>query len=348
MLNIQYYKTNLGLLVFTQHQGLINYYYNDEKLELKTSWSPKWSILDTQEITGVFSRQAGKRCKPMWVLCESVKTNPQVTALNLPESFVAKENEDKYCNSEYDYHLASESPYHLFSNLYERKYTDREADTYTPVEFELECLNELEIAMPESPVEFSYKIQSKTYDRREKCLTQKDLYSSYGNALTPDQVFSVFNPEIFWHTKPCKTNADTTFKIIREHIRSNINGKYARITSDYDFCLTVKKVIPVKPWVQKTEQLTQKGKSYKQPRFITRTISKKEVEVFECAPKAYQKYTVVQGFKGDNLADLKANIDKYLEDLMEVINAPLVECECCNGYGHKMESISCNGGENRV
>jgi dUTPase len=35
----------------------------------------------------------------------------------------------------------------------------------------------------------------------------------------------------------------------------------------------------------------------------------------------------------DNLEEMVYNVKTYLEELMEVINRPMKECECCDGYG---------------
>jgi len=35
----------------------------------------------------------------------------------------------------------------------------------------------------------------------------------------------------------------------------------------------------------------------------------------------------------DNLEELQIKVDKYLHDLITMINTPLKECSCCRGYG---------------
>ena len=51
------------------------------------------------------------------------------------------------------------------------------------------------------------------------------------------------------------------------------------------------------------------------------------------APKLYQGYPIIQGFRGKNHEDLKNNIDDYCRNLIEIINQPLVDCSYCKGYG---------------
>ncbi|WP_434786962.1 hypothetical protein [Bacillus velezensis] len=133
-------------------------------------------------------------------------------------------------------------------------------------------------------------------------------------------------------TKPCYLSREESYKIIRNHIKANINPKFARITSDYDFCLTVVKVLELcKP----QEYVVDLNTMYKRrkPKLEKRFQTKREVEIYNVAPKAYQSYPIVEPFSGKDVEDLKGNIKKFLDDLMDKINEPLVECKCCEGRG---------------
>ncbi|MCM3387229.1 hypothetical protein M3649_03670 [Ureibacillus chungkukjangi] len=132
--------------------------------------------------------------------------------------------------------------------------------------------------------------------------------------------------------RPCKLSNEESYKIIRNHVKANIDSKYARITSDYDFCFTVKKVIELYEPRQYQVDINAMHKRLK-PKYETRYQRDRQVEVYQVAPKPYQSYTVVTPFEGDNYEDLLKNIDTYLDDLMKVINQPFVECECCKGTG---------------
>ncbi|MEC2062653.1 hypothetical protein [Bacillus inaquosorum] len=133
-------------------------------------------------------------------------------------------------------------------------------------------------------------------------------------------------------TKPCYLSHEESYKIIRNHIKANINPKFARITSDYDFCLTVVKVLELyKPH----EYIVDLNAMYKRrkPKLEKRFQTKREVEIYNVAPKAYQSYPIVEPFSGKDVEDLKSNIKKFLDDLMAKINEPLGECKCCKGRG---------------
>lgn len=132
--------------------------------------------------------------------------------------------------------------------------------------------------------------------------------------------------------KPCKLSNEDSYRIIRNHVKANINPKYAEITSDYDFCFTVKKKIELYKPRQYQVDINAMYKRRK-PKYETRYQQSRSVEIFQIAPKPYQNYTVVTPFEGENYEDLLKNIDTYLDDLMKVINEPLKECKCCKGNG---------------
>lgn len=183
-----------------------------------------------------------------------------------------------------------------------------------PVEFEYRLLAEIEV-LPDFTFNYNYK-----YNYRNSSVTKSDIQFN--------QIAELLLPKVLLPTQPCSLSKQRSFDIIREHIRLNIDPKVARITSDYDFCLTVQKIIPCSEY--KTFRYEGTGKRQKKVEIVK---DKKYMECFEIAPKEYQNYTVVTPFEGKNLEDLKKNIDTYLEDLMKEINEPLKECPTCKGYG---------------
>lgn len=133
-------------------------------------------------------------------------------------------------------------------------------------------------------------------------------------------------------TKPCYLTKEESYKIIRNHVKANINPKYARVTSDYDFCFTVEKVIELyKP--QEYEIDINRSYPRRKPKYEKRYKTARSVKIYEVAPKEYQKYPVVKPFYGENYEDLKKNINQFLDELMEFINEPVVDCEHCKGRG---------------
>lgn len=208
-------------------------------------------------------------------------------------------------------------------SLYEFK-QDKEEDYLEDVEFTYTTIQELKKIEGSTP--FSYARYG-DYNKPTKAITNSNV--KY------DIIDEIVTPSVLIHTKPVKLSHQESFDIIRAYIKDNINPKVAEITSDYNFCLTVKKKIikpkPVAYTVDVNNSLFSSRK--KKPKFETRYQTHTSVTVFEVAPKAYQNYTVVTPFEAESENDLKEYIDAYLEELITVINTPLTECECCKGAG---------------
>lgn len=137
--------------------------------------------------------------------------------------------------------------------------------------------------------------------------------------------------------RPCSLSSQESYKIVREFVKQHINPEYARITSDYDFCFAVKKLIHLDEiehyQVDVNNDIFSKRK--RKPKYETRYRKHREIEIFEMtySPKNYDKYTPIKGFSGKNSKELKENIDKFLQELIEKINEPLVDCPHCKGLG---------------
>jgi len=129
--------------------------------------------------------------------------------------------------------------------------------------------------------------------------------------------------------KPCSITGKELYRIARSYIKTNLNGKYAKITSDYDFCFTVQKVIELaEPKPYKVDIGTKR-----RPNLITRYNQTKQVIVFESSPEGYSNYPIQQGLSASNYEELEKKIEQYLQNTMLEINKPLVECPHCKGIG---------------
>ncbi len=99
-----------------------------------------------------------------------------------------------------------------------------------------------------------------------------------------------------------------------------------------DFCFTVEKVLDLyKPY----EYTVDANANYhrRKAKYEKRYRNVRTHKVYEAAPKPYNNYPVVESFSGKNYEDLKQNIDNFLNELMDEINEPVVECKCCKGRG---------------
>ena len=61
------------------------------------------------------------------------------------------------------------------------------------------------------------------------------------------------------------------------------------------------------------------------------------IEIFNMSHNGYSVYDANYRFQGNDIEDLKNNIDNYLKDLIKKINEPLKYCSCCNGTAVVMD-----------
>lgn len=146
-------------------------------------------------------------------------------------------------------------------------------------------------------------------------------------------------PKVLHSEVPCSLNSQQVYGIVRKFIKENINGKYARITSDYDFCFTVQKVIPIlKPYSFRSVWNTG---SKKRPKYAIIDCKEKLIPVFEMTNEKdkYKGYTAIGGLSAENERDLNKQVDDYCLELITAINEPLVECNKCGGYGFHVDKL---------
>ena len=184
--------------------------------------------------------------------------------------------------------------------------------------------------------DFSFDIILKINDIN---IPPKFLYTASPINITSNDIKhqildQILFPSLIIHETPCRLSSEDTYKIVRKHIQENINPKVAKITSDYDFCFEVSKIVPLaKPYNREYKPL--KRNRYHNPKVETILVSNKFIKIFEMTHDRtkYQGYTPIDGFEADNESELKQNIDDYLKNLMDYINEPLKECHACNGTG---------------
>lgn len=183
---------------------------------------------------------------------------------------------------------------------------------------------------------------------RESELSRESGYSHYDKAIETelaaavsfDEILKLITPEFALCQVPCKLTSHQMYRIVRQHLIENLNMKENSITSNYDFCFTVKKRVHTKPYIVTVTDLLHTGRRVK-----TKTTTKNEklVEVFEMTYSGYKGgggydgYTCIPGMQGDSLDDLYRKLTTYLDDLVSTLNASVTECECCGGTGHIIE-----------
>lgn len=142
-------------------------------------------------------------------------------------------------------------------------------------------------------------------------------------------------PEVCLSHVPCALTSKQVYDITRQHVLDNINPAVAKVTSNYDFCFEVKKLIPkvVPETVAYTNMFARTKKERQKIRTVVKEYNEYLIFSMTSAEQAYKGYPVIPGITANSEAELKDNVQEWLDSLMVVINAPLQECECCKGKG---------------
>lgn len=338
-IQIQYYKTNVGNF-FRINSGVT--YYGSNALQghgiveingvnvttLQTH-NGGWYLLDTE--LKDFKKKAPESHNQIgWKL-----KNPKIASEELPETLAVHQIERNY--DEDDGYTGSHADYFA---LYEPMYEVTPAQI-VPVEVDLTLIRELDVGNYSKPAEM--KVQM-----REGSFVGKTQTVDLSHIASLSEIETLLTPEFMYHTRPCSLSSEQVYKIVREHIIQNINGAVARVDSNYEFCFSVVKKVQTKPYAVKKESYTRSGNSYKPPRFVCRTIDTKDVKIFEMTWKGYKGnegyrgYTCIEGWEANNLQELYDNMQRYLTELMQVINEPVKECQHCNGVGFEYGTIGTN------
>ena len=189
------------------------------------------------------------------------------------------------------------------AGLYSYKY-DTIDGVLEPIEFEIEVLSE----------EDSFYIEKPKY------------------ASTPSLMTALTTHPSLHMDRPCSITGKDLYILTRNYIKLNINPRYAKITSDYDFCLSVEKVIGHEPEAYTINV----GK--RKPKYETRYRKNRTVKVFETSPAGYSGYSTLKGISAKNQKELEEKIDEYLEETVALINKPYIQCTCCDGLGVILEN----------
>ncbi len=203
-------------------------------------------------------------------------------------------------------------------NLYSYEYDIREGG-FQKVEFEINVIFEVEdyYFLPD----INYKgLKRVSFSDREISIKNTDVK----HQLLDKMII----PELLLHNYPCKISSKKLYQLVRHYIKENIDEKYAKITSDYAFCFTVKKKIYKHDTFDLDYLLEDRN---------VKSINKADkYTVFEMtySPKNYKGHTPIKPIHANSEKELKEKIDNYLKRVIEYINKPLIECDNCNGKGY--------------
>ena len=298
------------------HSGWKKLYYDGKKLQ--ETFNKDWMKFEGCTLpTNVQKELPQKKINHRYELKDPTMENEKIPLILDYETVTYYDDDecDRCWKIEYA-HLAS---------LYVLRYDYTDAG-FEDVEFEIDLKEEIELQGG-----FSFKA---IINRSKQDVTERDcLYGIIDKC-------EIFEPLLF--SKPCRLSSEKSFQIIRAYVKENIDSQYAVVTSDYDFCLTVKKKIAM----TEIEEFMYDANIFSKKRKKMVKGYKKDytVTIFECAPNreregVYRDYPECVSFEGKNWDDLKTNIRKYLKNLMKVINAPIKECPHCKGAGVVLEKI---------
>lgn len=334
-IKLQTYKSEDGLYISydNEHSSYCSTIKNSsyrinkkEKENFEDTHSKHWIFIPNEYgVQSVEKLIKGRPINYRYILKENIKTPDGVF---LPKSLSNEEVGACYDEEEYEWYWNNkECSWYGFERFYERV-CDYEEDTWENIEFSVKHLGDIKKIDADRIKDVKYKVQRTEWENEGTTIY------SISDICTYDELDEMLYSDLILHNRPCKIDSGISYKIIRQYIKDNINPKEAEITSDYNFCLTVKKRVHIKPYVQNIEIKKSNGKSYAKPKFRTKNVTYHLEEIFNIAPKPYHNYNVIREFEGDCLEDLCENIKLYLEELMEVINTPVSLCECCGGMGH--------------
>lgn len=341
-LTITYYKTNVGLFI----RNLWGMQYNDWIApsyfkNLRFNGVVYQDVLQggylalpgVSSITTLEERVPPQNLLVGYSLREDA---PEALKSSLKPFYSLEEVERKWGLDDDEYSFGN-IEFSQVKGMYQEKYEMTE-ETWKPRSFELELLGTLEVSNWQKPEAMIVK------QVVEANWSPKIVSADLSTIVCYSDIERMLTPEFLLHNRPCTLSSDQVYKIVRAHIKENINPRAAEITSDYDFCFTVKRKVAHKPITHRQEIKKASGRSYTTPKFKTYQTTYKSVEIFEMTndSKKYNNYTIIQGWQADSLQDMQQQVKHYLDTLMEVINTEYVECECCKGVGAVVTKIATN------
>ena len=321
MIKIKAIEASNGVLIKVEgnsYNSLASYYKINGEYAKETN-HPNWFLI-AKSITEITKPVSGQAINHRYELIDKSFENEKVKAVFTREEIA----EYGYCeDSDYERWIFKAEFKHLQS-LYVAKH-DMTEPTLEVVPFEYEVIMSLDV-LPNLK-DFTFKGLSKyvyAFDRKvTQHITPKDvIHQELDKIIFPAPVLS---------ERPCKLSSENSYNIIRAFVQDNIDKNWAKITSDYDFCFTVQKLIQLDEPVQYQYDVNKYSTRKRKPKYETRYRTHREVVIFEMTheAKGYQNYTILKGFEGTSHENLKENIEKYLQDLIAKINEPLVDCSCC-------------------
>lgn len=292
---------------YNYHQGKIQYLYFDDEQPVP-SFKKNWLVIK-QFPMKIQRKISGERINQRW----EIRDKDMVSA-KLPDTIVYGDN-----------HFLDEDGCFIYSGFYDLKF-DLSPDKMEDVSVEWDYV--LDVDNFEKPPEIRFEGMHK-YDYRDVPYIVDNSY------VTHQALDEMIFPEVLLHNRPCKLDSTTVYNITRRYVLEHIDNSVTKITSNYDFCFAVAKLIP------KTapESITYQNifaRTKREREKLHTTIKKyEEHQIFEMTTEKerYRGYTPIPSMTANSENELNQKMQNWLEWLMEAINKPLCECPHCNGVG---------------
>ena len=337
---LEIYKTNLGIFIKSLWGTTQAWHYRVNGIEDLPVNNGFVFLPGATEITTVEEKTYPKNIIVKYKLKdETLHNSPSIPLELFPEEV----------NNQYIGTNRNGDGYDVWQNytniqpLYEAVNMTTEAGWKPHENWEVIVLREFQIDSYNTPIQMKVKLaRNDMWDNQP--VKEHDL----ANIVYYEDIEKLLTPEFLIHERPCYLSSHQVYRIVRQWIIENIDPKVSKITSNHDFCFTVKRIVKIKPYDYLYEERTPKGNKYKYPKYKKSVISTKEVELFEMTysgyngKSGYNGYTIIDGWSASSLSAMKDQIDYYLENLMNIINAGVAECSHCNGHGHIITKVQTN------
>lgn len=214
----------------------------------------------------------------------------------------------------------------VICTFYKYKY-DIVDDYLVDVDCEIETIFELE------DFELSPKVEFKAVHRQS---FSDKIYTIRNEDIHHQMLDKMIFPEILLSNRPAKFTSKEVYNITRQYILDNIDNNVARITSNYDFCFEVSKIIPLNVPETITYQNFLARTKKEREKIHTKVKSFEEHKIFSMTSEddKYKGYPIIPEMCANSDKGLKERMDSWLEYVIEEINKPIYQCRQCNGKGY--------------
>jgi hypothetical protein len=287
------------------HNSIIPSLLFDNESPIKT-WSDKWYKI-SHFPTKIEKEVKGEKCNVRY----EIRDKDNVTK-KFPE-VINYDDSNNYSDDILD---------NLYSYTYDEK-PNYKVDTDIKVKTLCEIDNFVDFC------DFDFKAIGKFgWDEKQYHIKHADI--------NHQMIDEIILPDVLLENKPCSLSSKQMYDITRQYVREHIDSGFAQITSDYDFCFTVKKNIPLlEPKTISYQHIFAKTKKERN-KIHYKTAKVKSEEIFQMThdQENYKGYTSINGMFANSEHELKEKIDTWLIGLISLINKPLHQCEHCCGTGY--------------